>query len=213
MIRGYAPRNSFPLRRGDVMTLRRIIAVSSVLGAGVLIWASAAWACTSIASLNLSSASGNAGDTVHLNGSSFSPNPGPIQSVVLHWNGISGAVLATVTPDATGTISGDIQIPQAPPGVYVVVATQNDGMGGQAFGTPARAGFQILGPSASQTARPALAPIGGSIPTGSSTSVGLIALTVALGVAGFALFGVGAGAFARHTRRRPVPSRESVKKS
>jgi hypothetical protein len=175
----------------------------------MLIWASAAWACTSIASLNLSSATGKAGDTVTVDGSSFSPDPGPIHSVVVHWNGITGPVLATLTPDASGTISGSFAIPDAPPGVYVVVATQDDGKGGQSFGTPARAGFQILGNAVSQPSRAAPAPVG-SLPSSSSTSGGLIALTVILGVAGLGLFGAGAGAFARHSRRRAVPSRESV---
>jgi hypothetical protein len=193
------------------MAIKRGLVAGFVIGAFALFWASAAWACTSLASLNLSSSSGQPGASVDLNGSSFSPNPGPIQSVVVHWNGISGPVLATLTPDATGTISGSVKIPQADPGQYVIVATQTDGMGGQAFGTPARAGFTIQGPGASPAVTPA-APGVGSIPTTNSTSGGLVALTIALGVAGLALFGAGAGAFARQARRREVPSAAPVKK-
>jgi hypothetical protein len=131
--------------------------------------------------------------------------------VVVHWNGISGPVLATVTPDATGTISGAITIPQATPGQYVIVATQTDGMGGQAFGTPARASFSIRTPSASPAQAPA-APAVGALPVSTSASGGLVALTIALGVLGLVLFGAGAGAFVRHGRRQATPSAEPVKK-
>ncbi|HEX3567627.1 MAG TPA: hypothetical protein VHU17_19855 [Acidimicrobiales bacterium] len=194
------------------MTIKRGVAAAVVVGAFAMIWASAAWACTSLASLNLSSGTGQPGSTITLNGSSFSPDPGPIQSVVVHWNGIAGPVLTTLTPDAAGTISGTVTIPQADPGYYVIVATQTDGKGGQAFGTPARAGFTIHVPGASAAVTP-VAPGIGAVPTSSSTSGGLVALTIALGVAGLALFGAGAGAFARQARRREVPSAETIKKN
>jgi hypothetical protein len=198
---------------GRKMSLKRAALILSMVCAGMLFWASAAWACTSLASLNLSSATGNAGDTIHVNGSSFSPDGGSGPPVVVHWNGTGGPVLATIQPDATGTISGAFQVPQAAPGLYVVVATQTDGKGGQAFGTPARAGFQILSPGAGQPARAVPAPVSSSIPASSSASAGLIALTAVLGVIGLALFGVGVGAFARQARRRSVPSAERINRA
>ncbi|MGH9124209.1 MAG: hypothetical protein ACRDZ8_05705 [Acidimicrobiales bacterium] len=186
------------------------MAAGTVVGAFALIWASSAWACTSLASLNLSSSSGVPGSSVNLNGSSFSPNPGPIQAVVVHWNGINGPVLATITPNAVGSISGTVTIPQAAPGQYVIVATQSDGMGGQAFGTPARAEYAIGVPAAA-TAPPVAAPASGGLATTTSASGSLIALTIAFGILGVALFGAGVGVYMRQTRRAAVPSAEKVR--
>jgi hypothetical protein len=193
------------------MPMKRVLAVAVAMGAVLVVWASTAWACTSLASLNLSTSTGQPGSSVNFNGSSFSPDGGVGPDVVLHWNGIAGPVLATIKPDATGSISGTVTIPQADPGQYVIVATQSDGKGGQSFGTPARAGFLIPSPGGSAAVVPN-APGLGSVPATSSSSGGLIALTIALGVAGVALFGAGAGAFARQARRREVPSAEPVKK-
>lgn len=191
------------------MSVRRWLAAGVVVGAFALLWASSAWACTSLASLNLSSATGAPGSNVTLNGSSFSPNPGPIQPVVVHWNGVNGPILATITPNAVGTISGTITIPQASPGQYVIVATQSDGMGGQAFGTPARAEFSI-GVPASAAAPPAAAPSAGGLATTTSASGSLIALTIAFGILGVGLFGAGVGVYMRQARRS-VPSAERVR--
>jgi hypothetical protein len=192
------------------MSIKRLLGVAVAMGAVAMVWAGTAWACTSLASLNLSNATGQSGDTINVNGSSFSPDPGPIHPVVVHWNGIAGPVLATITPDASGAISGSFTVPQADPGHYVIVATQTDGKGGQSFGTPARAGFTIQAPGATAAVTPA-APGVGAIPTATTTSGGLVALTIGLGVVGLALFGAGVGAFARQARRREATSAETIK--
>jgi hypothetical protein len=117
--------------------------------------------------------------------------------------------LATVTPDATGNVSATVTIPDAQPGYYVLVATQQTN-GVDAYGTPARAAFQILAPGQRAAVSPN-AVQGGTVAT-SPSSTGVLALTIALGVLGLALFGAGVGAFARQARRREIPAAEHVKR-
>jgi hypothetical protein len=191
------------------MRVRRLLLGCSVVGAGLLFAASAAWACTNLATLNLSNAAGTSGQSITVTGSSFHvASSGAQTPVALHWNGAAGPVLATVTPDATGNISATVTIPDAQPGYYVLVATQQTN-GVDAYGTPARAAFQILAPGQ----HPAVSPnaVQGGTVASSPSSTGVLALTVALGVLGLALFGAGVGAFARQARRREVPAAEHVK--
>ncbi len=193
------------------MRARRLLLGFGVAGAGLLFAASSAWACTNLATLNLSNAAGTSGQSITVTGSSFSvaSATAPATPVVLHWNGATGPVLATVTPDATGNISATVTIPDAQPGYYVLVATQQSG-GVDKYGTPARAAFQILAPGQ----RPAVAPnaVQGGTVASSPSSTGVLALTVGLGVIGLALFGAGVGAFARQARRREVPVTEQIKR-
>lgn len=182
-----------------------------ILFAGVLavivITAVAAFACTNLATLNLSSSVGQAGDNVTITGSSFrsATATAPAPPVVLSWNGASGPALATVTPDSAGNISATVTVPQAAPGYYVIVATQKDAKGNDQYGTPARAAFQILG--ATGSAAPQTTGAEGVAPLASEPiSTGMIALTALLGVLGLGLFGAGMGAFVRQARRREVPA-------
>jgi hypothetical protein len=192
------------------MRVRRVLLGFGVLGAGLLIAASAAWACTNLATLNLSNAAGASGNTITVTGSSFHvASSGPAVPVAIHWNGVAGPVLATVNPDATGNISAQVTIPSAQPGYYVLVATQQAN-GVDEYGTPARAAFEILAPGQ----HPAVAPSavqGGTVASSPSNS-GVLALTIALGVLGLALFGAGVGTFARQARRREVPAAEHVRR-
>ncbi|MDQ6616878.1 MAG: hypothetical protein M3083_19555 [Actinomycetota bacterium] len=193
------------------MRARRLLLGCGVAGAGLLFAASAAWACTNLATLNLSNAAGTSGQSLTVTGSSFHvASSGAQTPVLVHWNGATGPVLATVTPDATGNISATVTIPDAQPGYYVLVATQQD-KGQDAYGTPARAAFQILAPGQ----HPAVAPnaVQGGTVAPSTSSSGVLALTVGLGVLGLALFGAGVGAFARQARRREVPAAEQIKRS
>ena len=174
----------------------------------------AAFACTNLATLNLSTASGSVGDTVTVTGSSFRvPNASqagqPILPVVLNWNGVDGPVLAETTPDSAGNISATFAVPEGQPGYYVIVASQKDAQGVDAYGTPARASFQILGPNG----EPVVQPAGSQTPaaTADPSSSGMIALTVGLGVLGLALFGAGFTAFVRQARRREVPVASKVR--
>jgi hypothetical protein len=189
-----------------------IVAVMVVTGA-------IAFACTNLATLNLSSAAGKAGDTVTVTGSSFaviSPKDAAAGKtstpVVLHWNGADGPVLGQAVPDLAGNISTPIAIPQAAPGYYVIVAKQVDEKGIDKYGTPARAAFQILGPNGQSVVQQPGAE--GVTPLASEPiSTGMIALTALLGVLGLGLFGAGMGAFVRQARRREVPAATPVRKS
>jgi hypothetical protein len=188
------------------MNLRKKVSVvfGSAAAATVIAGASA-FACTNLATLNLSSSAGKAGDTVTVTGSSFNVNSQNVANsfpVVLKWNGVDGATLAQVQPDRAGNISATFTVPDGQPGYYVIVATQHNAQGADVYGTPARASYQILGPNGQSVVTPA-ATTAGALGSESSSS-GIIALTVGLGALGLALFGAGFIAFVRQARRAPV---------
>jgi hypothetical protein len=171
----------------------------------------AAFACTNLATLNLSTASGGVGDTVTVTGSSFrTPRAATdtIMPVVLNWNGADGPVLAETTPDAAGNISATFSVPEGQPGYYVIVASQKDAEGVDAYGTPARASFQILGPNGESVVQQPGTQA--AVPAEPSSS-GIIALTVGLGALGLALFGAGFTAFVRQARRSEAPAASKVR--
>jgi hypothetical protein len=182
-------------------------AASLVLGA-------TAFACTNLATLNLSSTAGKAGDVVTVTGSSFAAARAdtPALPVQLRWNGVDGKVLAEATPDKAGNISATFTVPDGQPGYYVLVATQKDAKGVDTYGTPARASYQILGPNGQSVVTPPAQATASSVPSEPS-SAGIIALTVALGVLGVGLFAAGFIAFVRQTRAAaagtPAPARRS----
>jgi hypothetical protein len=196
------------------MNLRKkVTTVFGAAAAASVIAGAAAFACTNLATLNLSSTAGKAGDQVTVTGSSFSVNAKDVASstpVVLHWNGVDGTQLATVVPDKAGNISATFAIPEGQPGYYVIVATQKTN-GVDAYGTPARASFQILGANGQSVVTPAVTSAGSTVASSPSSS-GIIALTVGLGALGLALFGAGFVAFVRQARRRDVPVTASVRK-
>jgi hypothetical protein len=196
------------------MNLRKkVTTVFGAAAAASVIAGAAAFACTNLATLNLSSTAGKAGDTVTVTGSSFRTSTAttPAADVVLRWNGVEGAELARVQTDRAGNISASFAIPEGQPGYYVIVATQQDARGVDAYGTPARASFQILGANGQSVVTPAVSSAGSSIAS-SPSSTGIIALTVGLGALGLALFGAGFVAFVRQARRRDVPVTASVRK-
>jgi hypothetical protein len=196
------------------MNLRRKVttAVGAAAAASVIAGA-AAFACTNLATLNLSSTAGKAGDSVTVTGSSFRTARGttPADPVVLRWNGVEGTELARVMPDKAGNISATFAIPEGQPGYYVIVATQKNAQGVDAYGTPARASFQILGANGQSVVTPAVSSAGSTVASSPSSS-GIIALTVGLGALGLALFGAGFVAFVRQARRRDVPVTAQVRK-
>lgn len=173
--------------------------------------AAVAYACTNLATLNLNTPTGAPGDSVTVTGSSFNvAKTGVSDAVLLHWNGADGPVLAQTVPDKAGNISANIAIPEGQPGYYVIVATQRNAQGVDAYGTPARASFQIVGPGGQAAAQqPSTTP--GSLVSEPSSS-GMIALTVGLGALGLALFGAGFTAFVRQARRREVPAAARVRR-
>ncbi|MGH9150746.1 MAG: hypothetical protein ACRD0D_06845 [Acidimicrobiales bacterium] len=201
------------------MTRRtRGTAFLGVVVAGLVAFGAAAFACTNLATLSLSKATGKPGDLVTVTGTSFRVGRGaaPTLPVEVRWNGANATVLGTVTPDATGAFTTQVTIPEGAPGSYVLVATQRKPLtteqqsaghnpaGVDEFGTPARVTFSIVGatnPAASPAASPT--PV---LTTGESTTSGILALTVGLGALGAVLFGAGFVAFARQLRRREVPA-------
>ncbi|HEX2047519.1 MAG TPA: hypothetical protein VHF27_07130 [Acidimicrobiales bacterium] len=198
-----------------------------MLGACAAVLAGTAFACTNLATLNLSTSMGKPGDAVTVTGTGFLANanempmdgmvmdmgPGgsgmgdlPTRSpVVLHWNGSDGPVLSEAVPDRSGTISVVFDIPEATAGHYTVVAVQKNPQGFDVYGTPARATIQVVG--AGRPAADAARGSGSLAGDGQGTSIGLLALTVGLGVSSVGLVGAGTLAAARVLRaRRRVPA-------
>lgn len=188
--------------RAKTLLVATAVAMTMIVGT--------AFACTNLATLNLSAAAGQAGDTITVTGSAFSvAEEGPSQPVVLTWNGVDGEELASTTPDSAGNISATFDIPDGQPGYYVIVASQFDEEGAPMYGTPARASFQILGPGGESVVQPA-APTPAAADPGSTS--GIIALTAILGVLGLALFGAGFSAFVKQMRGREEPVTAPVRR-
>lgn len=193
------------------MKVKAMLVGLSAIGLALTVGLGTAWACTNLATLNLSSAAGQPGQSITITGSSFKAiASGPGAPVVLHWNAVSGPALATVVPDATGNISTQVVIPQTEPGYYVIVATQVVN-GTNAYGTPARAAFEVVAPGQRAVVGPNTGQTGG-VPAPSTSNSGVLALTIALGVVGLLLFGAGATAFARQARRQAVPAAQPVER-
>jgi hypothetical protein len=184
----------------------------AAIAAGTVFVGAAAFACTNLATLNLSSTAGKAGDVVTVTGSSFAVGRGdaPTLPVQLRWNGVDGMVLAETVPDRAGNISATFTVPEGQPGYYVLVATQRDARGVDTYGTPARASYQILGPNGQSVVAPPANAAAAAVPSEPS-SAGIIALTVGLGVLGLALFGAGFIAFVRQTRATAAAATARVK--
>ena len=147
------------------MNLRKkVTTVFGAAAAASVIAGAAAFACTNLATLNLSSTAGKAGDSVTVTGSSFRVNSANVSAsdpVVLRWNGTEGTELARVQPDKAGNIS---------------------------------ATFQILGANGQSVVTPAVSSAGSTVASSPSSSgiialtVGLGALGLALFGAGFVAF-------------------------
>lgn len=198
------------------MKLRRMVIALFAIAAVGVVSAATAFACTNLATLNLSKATGNPSDVVTVTGSSFavprasdaSQAPTP---VVLHWNGATGPEMARAEPDSAGNFSATFAIPQGSPGYYVVVAAQRDAKGVDKYGTPARASFQILGTGGEASPQQTASQTPASLAAEPSSS-GMIALTVGLGALGLILFGAGFTAFVRQARTREVPVAAPVRR-
>ena len=186
----------------------------SAVAAATLAVGAAAFACTNLATLNLSSTAGKAGDVVTVTGSSFAVGRGdaPTLPVQLRWNGVDGMVLAEATPDRAGNISATFTVPEGMPGYYVLVATQKDARGIDTYGTPARASYQILGPNGQSVVTPSASAAAATLPSEPS-STGIIALTAALGLVGLGLFAAGFVAFVRQTRATAAAATARVRQS
>lgn len=198
---------------GRRMSRRLLTRFLPAMAAVAAVTAAAAYACTNLATLNLSQGSGVPGTTFSATGSSFSPNA----PVLLHWNSPTGSVIAKVNATPTGAIAATAKVPSATaPGEYTVVATQTV-QGAPAFGTPARAAFQVAGPGGA-TASPSQAgaqpsnPLASVASSGSGVSGGLLAVTIILAVLGISLFGFGAAGYVRQRRKAEAPVPAPTKK-
>src|SRR5215471_10651779 len=108
------------------------------IGLGVGVAAAAAtigvvaFACTSLAALNLSAASGPAGSNITVSGSSFNAVADGNTPVAIHFGTANGPILATVAPDASGALPAtSITIPASTqPGYYAIIASQTETSGG-----------------------------------------------------------------------------------
>jgi len=184
-------------------------AVLVAVGAIVAGIGATAFACANLATLSLSTPNGRPGTTVTFTGAGFAyPRAGSNQAptpVVVRWRDKDGPILAEVTPNRFGSISATFTVPEATPGTYVLVATQKDARGVDAYGTPARASYQILGANGRSVVAQPGAPAATALPSESS-STGIVALTVALGVLGLALFATGFIAFLRQIREATAPA-------
>jgi hypothetical protein len=185
---------------------RTVTVFGAALVAMLAVSGAVSYACTNLATLNLSSNAGKSGDTITVTGSSYRMPTDTQTGVQIRWNGLDGPVLAEVRPDRTGNISATFTVPEAAPDNYVVLAVLKNGRGVDTSGTPARAQFQILGASGRpvpQQPPSAPAPVATGDGGGSAAP---IALLVVLGAAGIGLFGAGLVAVARQGRRRELPA-------
>src|SRR5256714_10945962 len=124
----------------------RLYGVAGVIAGGILFPVAAARACLPVASLTANTAQVQPGSQVTVTGSEFGSNP-----VDIHFNALTGPVLATLTPDSNGNFSGAVTIPSdAAPGSAVLLATEAaaiaKGTTGSSPGVPARALIQVVGP-------------------------------------------------------------------
>jgi hypothetical protein len=182
----------------------------------------AAFACTNLATVILSTGRGPAGSTVTLAGTSFaSPRADSGQApipVVIHWQSASGPVLAEVTPNQEGSISASFVVPGATPGIYAIVATQlipRVPAGAPAGtppalvpqpGTPARSSFEILplGVDGAVVRAPVVEQL--DEPSGDFDPTVWIVLTAAFGAVAVSLFGGGVIAFIHQSRQAKLPA-------
>lgn len=190
-----------------------VVAALAVL----LVAGSTALACTNLATLALSRASGHVGDQITLVGTSFpvprASSSTPATEVVIHWNAADGPVLAIATPDRTGTISVTFTVPESAPGDTILIATQrrpladpdHPGAPPVAYvdevGTPARAAFRVLARGEPAPVPPAVDDFAGAHVEAGPT--GMILLTVLFAAVALSLFFGGVIAFLHqvHSRR------------
>jgi hypothetical protein len=178
--------------------------------------AAAAFACSNLATISLSSGSGRPGDMITLVGTSFlvprasagtSPTP-----VVIHWGASDGPVLATATPDRTGTISATFNVPDGAPGNVIIVATQRRTITSpdnpsvtitlDEAGTPARTTFRILAPGEATPTSTPIDDFAGATAAGQEGSTAMIVMMVLFGTVALSLFAGGVIAFIHQVRTR-----------
>src|SRR5205807_10139620 len=200
-LKGSGRRIAGPKEVGSMTVRRRVPLFAALVATAVVLTGAMAFACTNLATLNLSSASGKPGDSIIVTGSSFRMPANVTTGVQLRWNALDGPVLAEATPDKAGNFSTTVTIPDAQPDVYVLVAVLRDAKGADTSGTPARAQFQVIGGAG----KPVPAAAGGQVVSGSATGTSSttpvpLALLFGLRALGLGSFLAGALAVARLAR-------------
>ena len=92
--------NGRNVRRSGLLGMAGALVVAVVLVAP-------AFACTELANLSVSPASGGAGTAVTVSGTQFLSD----RPVTVHWGGSSGALLASATTDGAGSFAATITVP------------------------------------------------------------------------------------------------------
>ncbi len=195
------------------MSRRKAVGLSGLAACFIVALGLTAYACTNLATLNLSNNRGRPGDSITVTGSSFltvcvcGPQMPPTP-VKIRWAGVQGKVMAELMPERSGALSAAFVVPDVTPGYYVIAATQHDDVFNlDTQGTPALTSFEVLTPTGQsvvgegQVAAPATQ-------TDETTSSAFLALTVGLGVLGLALFVGGSAVVIRQMtgRRSRVPA-------
>lgn len=196
-------------RRGIAVVFGAAASVLAVVG-------SAAYACTNLSTINLSTGSARAGDTVTATGTSFGGGgcgcrPRGVSPVEIHWNGRTGPILGTAQADTAGSISATFTVPDAKPGMYTIVATQRDlELNMDYYGTPAMASIEVLGPNGESVVARSAETAGNTESSTSSST--MLALTVGLGLLSLGLFAGGAITGVRELARKKAPAAARVHK-
>ncbi|MGI8407780.1 MAG: hypothetical protein ACR2L3_04650 [Actinomycetota bacterium] len=119
------------------------------LGLGVLLGLSSlAWACTPLADIRLEVVTAPSGTEVETTGRGFEPSAGPREAPVeIRWENHLGALLATAEGPE---FEVDVAIPEAPPGIYYIVAVQGSQVRARAEFEVKPAGRDISGAPGSE---------------------------------------------------------------
>jgi hypothetical protein len=181
---------------------RRLTVGVVLTGIGALLYGATSWACIFLGGITASATTVQPGGSLGINGLSFGSNP-----VELHLDGVTGPLLATVTPDAKGNFSQAVIIPpDVGTGSHVLVATEApatpDGSNsGSAQGVPSRVAFQV-GTAASSPVTTPRRPVQVASTVGVGT---LVVIGLAVACAGVLLGGLISLVAARSRRAAIAP--------
>lgn len=146
---------------------RRVMLLSTMIAGGVLAAMATAYACTTLAEIELDKSAAKPGQTINGTGKYFG-NPPYGQEVVLHFNAMKGAVLWSGMPDVTGSVEFSFEVPKsASAGHYTILATQTADNGQRMQGTPVRAPLSVI---STEVAKPQAPTTGGETRTESAAS-------------------------------------------
>lgn len=135
-------------------TQKRLLVLVLGTMAGMLMAASAAFACANLTTINLSTQSAAPGSTVDFRADAFrdSTDENPASDIVVHWDAQDGPALAS-GPSVNRTLEGSFTVPDVESGQYIVVATQYYiDTGDPVPGAPARQSIEVTGAEASGAA-------------------------------------------------------------